>query len=145
MSSRGGYVFAGPVLFDTGGIFAYLTNEATIRQFCHAVLRAGFPLILPTVVYAQAERGADQRRSAPHFLAELLTQCEIATLSLETARQAGWLLRESATTDVVDAVVIAEAIVRPNVGILTSDWRDLQRLLDASPDRVRRGVRILRV
>lgn len=121
MSSRGSFVFSGPIVFDTGGVLAYLRSEATVRQFCNTVLQAGFPLILPTVVYAQAERGADQRRNAPHYLADLLTKCEVATLSLETARHAGWLLRDSATTDVVDAVVVAEAIARPNAGILTSD------------------------
>lgn len=145
MTAQRGGGFSGPVMLDTGGVPAYSRRERSIRDFCHATLAAGYRLVLPTVVYAQAERGENRRSGAPHHLAELLANCEIATLSLETARQAGWLLRDSGTTDVVDAVVIAEAIIRPNVGILTSDWGDLQRLLDASPDRLRRGIRILRV
>lgn len=137
--------FVGPIVFDSGGVLAYAGRGRAVRDFCRAVVAAGHPLILSTVVYAQVERGENVRPGAANYFAELLVACEVATLSLETARQAGWLLRDSGTTDVVDAVVVAEALARKDVGILTSDWSDLRRLLDASPDRLRRGVRIFRV
>lgn len=137
--------FVGPIVFDSGGLLAYAGRGRAVRDFCRAAVAAGRPLILPTVVYAQVERGDSARPGAPNYLAELLVVCEVTTLSLDIARQAGWLLRDSDTTDVVDAVVVAEALTRPRAGILTSDWGDLQRLLDASPDRLRHGVRILRV
>lgn len=61
------------------------------------------------------------------------------------ARQAGWLLRDSQTTDVVDAVVVAEAVARETITLLTSDRGDIDFLLSFTANRQRRGVRVVRV
>jgi hypothetical protein len=70
---------------------------------------------------------------------------EITTLSLEVARHAGWLLRDSGTTDVVDAVVVVEALQRDGSVILTSDRGDMSLLLGFTANRQRRGVRVVGV
>jgi hypothetical protein len=73
----------------------------------------------------------------------LLGLCEVAPLSLEVARQVGWLLGDSETNDVVDAVVVVEALNRDGSVIITSDIGDIQRLLSFGPNRTRRNVRVL--
>jgi len=64
---------------------------------------------------------------------------------MELARQAGWLMRDSQTTDVVDAVVVAEALAREQATILTSDQSDIWHLLGFTANRQRRGVRVVGV
>ena len=137
---------AGPlatVVLDAGGVLAYIGPARAVRDYCHAVLAGGQQLVLPTVVYAQIERGLPPRSLGAHFLTELLDICTLATLELPIARQAGWLLRDSQTTDVVDAVVVAEAVARGSATIMTSDRGDIDYLLGFTANRSRRGVRVV--
>ena len=97
------------------------------------------------MVYAQVERGSGRYQLATHYLNELLALATGIPLSLGIARQTGWLLRDSGTTDVVDAVVVVEALARGNVTILTSDRGDIDHLLGFTANRQRRGVRVVGV
>jgi hypothetical protein len=102
-------------------------------------------VILPTVVYAQVERGWSRHHPATHLLNNLLGICDAMPLSMAVARQAGWLMSDSQTTDVVDAVVVAEALAREQATIFTSDQSDIWHLLGFTANRQRRGVRVVGV
>jgi hypothetical protein len=54
--------------------------------------------------------------------------------SERVARRAGELLAKTGTSDVVDAIVAAEALASVPALILTSDPGDMVRLLDGEPE-----------
>jgi hypothetical protein len=56
------------------------------------------------------------------------------------ARRAGELLAKTGTSDVVDAVVAAEALASVPALILTSDQADMEQLLDGAPETGRIAV-----
>ena len=135
----------GPIVLDTGAVLAYIAGDVIVRDLCRAAALANQQVVFPTVVYAQVERGWSRRHTATHLLVYLLTICDTVPLSIEIARQAGWLLRDSQTTDVVDAVVVAEAVARGSATIVTSDRGDIDYLLGFTANRSRRGVRVVGV
>lgn len=116
---------AGRLILDTGGLLAWAIGEQRARE---AVLRAvhrGMPIVVPTVVIARVIRGGP--RDAPINQAlKQIQQFPVVTPLL--ARQAGVLLGATETTDVVDAVVVAEALRQLPATILTSDPADIRHL-----------------
>jgi hypothetical protein len=62
---------------------------------------------------------------------------------MAVARQAGVLLGLSGTSDIVDAVVVVEALSHEGGVIFISDSGDIQYLLGFGPNRQRRGVRVI--
>lgn len=50
----------------------------------------------------------------------------------ERAKRAGELRSSSGVLDVVDAIVVAEAIVAPPALIMTSDPEDIRKLVEAA-------------
>jgi hypothetical protein len=134
----------GTLVLDTGGVLEYVEGARSARTLCRNTHIAGYPVILPTAVYAQVERGGQHHSFVRQRLNDLLNICEVAPLMLGIARQAGWLLGDSGTTDVVDAVVVVEALNRGDTMILISDIGDIQHLLSFGPNRTRRNVRVLR-
>jgi predicted nucleic acid-binding protein len=137
-------VSAAPLVLDSGAVIAYLARNVAVRTRCLALVEAGYPVLLPTVVYAQVERGGHTPLTT-RYLNELLSLATPIPLSMVIARQAGWLLRDSGTTDVVDAVVVAEAIAQEIATILTSDRGDINYLLGFTANQQRRGVRVVGV
>jgi predicted nucleic acid-binding protein len=135
----------GPIVLDAGAVLAYVTGDAAVRDWCSAAAAANQRIVFPTVVYARVERGWSRRHAATQLLDQLLWICDIWPLSLEIARQAGWLMRDSGTTDVVDAVVVVEAVALQRATILTSDRGDIVQLLSFTADQQRRGVRVVGV
>lgn len=45
------------LILDTGGVLSYIEGKYAARTLCLDTHIAGFPIILPTAVYAQVERG----------------------------------------------------------------------------------------
>ena len=135
----------GPLVLDSGGLIAYIDGDSFARGLCLRIREAGYPLILPTAVYAQVERGTVSRSIRQQRLNTLLNLCTRSPLSMEIAHDAGILLGLAGTSDVVDAVVVVEALRRESGIILTSDGGDIQHLLGASSNRQRRGIRMIRV
>jgi hypothetical protein len=96
-------------------------------------------LVVPSVVIVQTIRG--DSRDAP--INRILNGVRIGDLAAPPvtiapltgilARQAGRLLGATATTDAVDAVVVAEAFQLLPAIIVTSDPGDIRRLLLADP------------
>jgi hypothetical protein len=145
MSSRRLTVVSAPKLLDTGAVLAYMARNIMVRTRCLAAVEANYPVLLPTVVYAQVERGGGRNQLTTHYFNELLSVATPLPLSMEIAQQTGWLLRDSQTTDVIDAVVVVEAVVREVVTLLTSDQGDIDYLLGFTANRQRRGARVVGV
>jgi predicted nucleic acid-binding protein len=80
---------------------------------------------VPVVVLAQAWRGGPQ-----HQISRVLKACDIVPDDEHTGRAAGIACAASATTDVVDAIVVATA-VRHQAPVVTSDRGGLSRIADA--------------
>ena len=91
-------------------------------------------MIVPAVVIAQAIRGGPSD-AAINWALRRIGEQTIVTPAL--ARQAGVLLGATATTNVVAALVVAEALQLLPATILTSDPRDIHRLVDADTARGR--------
>jgi hypothetical protein len=130
----------GCLILDTGGLLSWAAGRQRARE---AILRAaqqGRSIIVPSVVLAQALRGG-QRDAPVNRVLKSVQFVPAATASL--ARQAGVLLGATGTTDVVDALVVAEALNQLPATILTSDPDDIRRLAMSAPGHAR--VQILTV
>lgn len=80
---------------------------------------------MPVVVLAQAWRGGPQPR-----IARVLKGCEVVPDDETIGRAAGFLCAASDTSDVVDAIVVANAAPRM-LPVVTSDPDDIEHLADA--------------
>jgi len=87
---------------------------------------ASLTVVLPTTVWAQVWRGGARqaRLGRPRQARGLL----LAPLTMASADEVGALLRDSATSDVVDAHVVVVARHHDPAIVLTSDPDDLRRL-----------------
>jgi len=86
------------------------------------------------VVLAQVIRGGPQDAAVNRVLKEI---GEFTVITTTLARQAGVLLRKTATIDVVDALVATIALQQLPAVILTSDPGDLRTLVMADTDHPR--------
>ena len=113
------------VVLDAGALIAIDRDDRKtigLLEFAH---RSGSPLITSSPVLAQAWRdGARQAR-----LSRALKAIDVRDVTSDDARAAGELLRESKTSDVVDALLALLATSGDQV--LTSDPLDLAELLSA--------------
>jgi hypothetical protein len=98
------------------------------------------PVVVPTVVIAQVIRGGPRDALINQALKQVRQLTGVLPL---LARQAGALMGATATTDVVDALVVAEALRFLPAVILTSDPGDIRRL--AMSDNAHARVQIIPV
>jgi hypothetical protein len=82
--------------------------------------------LVPTTVVAQVSRSPRQAQ-----LRRFLKGCELVSLTEDGAHRAGALLAASATSDVVDASVVALAVAR-DAEIVTTDPDDIKKLVGAT-------------
>ncbi|MGQ0719029.1 MAG: hypothetical protein ACT4NP_17285 [Pseudonocardiales bacterium] len=92
--------------------------------------RAG-QAVVPAVVLGQAWRGGPQPQ-----LSRLLKGCVIESFDEIAGRAVGRLLRDTSTSDVVDAHVVLTAL-RYRAAVFTSDPDDLQQLAAITKVRLR--------
>ena len=124
------------LILDSGAILGLARGDAVARAALELAVREGYVAVIPTPVLAQVHRGGHDRARIDRVVnavgAALPTSEAIA-------RRAGELQAKTGTADVVDAIVVAEALASVPAVILTSDPRDLGRLLEGEPeaDRVR--------
>lgn len=119
------------VTYDTGALLAAERNDRRMWA-----LHAGFLAeeVVPTVpapVLAQAWRGGSKQAS----LSRLLALCEVEPMSEEQARAIGRLADRSRHRDIVDVAVV-EGAVRRGDGIVTSDAKDMRRIMAALDENV---------
>jgi hypothetical protein len=120
----------GRVILDAGALFAWARGDDFVRAMIQQADERKALVVLPVVVIAQAIRGG--RADAP--IDRVMKQVsKFAPVTIPLARQAGILLGATGATDVVDALVAAEALASLPSLILTSDPRDIRQLIQNDP------------
>ena len=124
----------GYMVLDSGALFALSVGDVEARAALLLAVRRGLTITIPTVVLAQVIRGGPQDAAVNRVLKEI---GEFTVITTTLARQAGVLLRKTATIDVVDALVATIALQQLPAVILTSDPGDLRTLVMADIDHPR--------
>jgi len=122
------------MVLDSGALFALSVGDVEARAALLLAVRRGLTITIPTVVLAQVIRGGPQDAAVNRVLKEI---GEFTVITTTLARQAGVLLRKTATIDVVDALVATIALQQLPAVILTSDPGDLRTLVMADTDHPR--------
>jgi len=107
---------------DAGALIAADRGDPRFWAFQDEVDLDADVITIPTVVLTQVWRGP---RNAN--LVRALRSCELEPLNPELARAAGVLCGQAATSDAVDAIVVASAASRGD-HIITTDPDDLRAL-----------------
>jgi predicted nucleic acid-binding protein len=115
-----------PVVYDAGALIAADRNDRQLWADHRVHLEAGIIPAVPAPVIAQASRSPAQVQ-----LRRLLRGCEIVALTEQAAHAAGHLLGRAGTSDIADAAV-ARAAADRHADVVTSDPRDIMRLLQAA-------------
>ncbi len=113
------------IVYDTGALVAAVRRNPDFLALHDKLTSARIRPLVPVVVLAQAWRGGPQ-----HQISRLLKGCDIIADDERVGRAAGVACAASATSDVVDAIVVATA-VRHQAPVVTSDPEDLIRIADA--------------
>ncbi len=124
----------GHMVLDSGALFALAVGNVEARAALLLAVRRGLTITVPTVVLAQVIRGGPQDAAVNRILKEI---SDFTVITTTLARQAGVLLRKTATLDVVDALVATIALQQLPAVILTSDPGDLRTLVMADTDHPR--------
>ena len=114
------------LVYDTGALIAAERRNLYLWALHDEALAERSRPVVPAVVLGQAWRGGPQP-----LLSRVLAGCVIESFDENAGRAVGRLLRDSATSDVVDADVVLTA-VRYRAAVLTSDAGDLRPLLAAN-------------
>jgi hypothetical protein len=130
----------GRLILDTGGLLAWAHGDVKARGVIRDAERRRLLIVVSAVVIAQAIRGGAGDAAVNWALRKIGMQLPVTPA---LARQAGALLGATGTTDVVDAIVVAEAVRFLPATILTSDPRDIHVLVAADPARGR--VRVVAI
>lgn len=125
------------MILDAGGILALARRDGLARAALDRAIREGYVVVIPTPVLAQVYRGGRDRADVDRVLNKVDA---VLPTSERVARRAGELQAKTGTTDAVDAIVAAEALASVPALILTSDARDLERLLEGEPEAARIAV-----
>lgn len=110
------------LIYDTGALVAAERRQPVIWRLHDRANAAGIVPVVPVVVLAHAWRGGPQ-----HNLSRLLRGCRIMPDDEITGRAAGRACAATATSDVVDALVVVTAI-HLTAPVVTTDPDDLARL-----------------
>lgn len=114
------------MILDAGVLIAVDRDEPDAKDFAVAARRAKRPLRTTAPVVAQVWR--DGSRQA--LLAQFLKSLDVLSFAPEHVSLVGTLLRDSRTSDVVDAHLLACAITL-NESIITADSNDFAVLASA--------------
>lgn len=120
----------GRLVLDTGGVLAWAHGDTFARALILQAAQRKILVVVPTIVIAQLIRGGPADAPVNHALKQV---GEFSLVTPALARQAGVLLGATRTTDVVDAVVAAEALRALPAVILTSDPKDIRLLVQQDP------------
>lgn len=117
------------LVLDSGGVSAIATGNLDARDTLQRARRLGYEVVIPTPVLAEVYSG----RSIDAPIHRVVKEVELVIpTSASVARRAGELRARSGVTDVVDAIVVAEAATTPGSIVLTSDPADIRALIDAT-------------
>ena len=125
----------GRLVLDSGGISAIADGSGIARAALERARREGWLVVIPAPVLAEVHTGrADHAR-----IDRVVNAIDmIIETTADRARRAGELRAKSGVLDVVDAIVVAEAVASPPALIMTSDPDDIRSLIEAAQatDRV---------
>jgi predicted nucleic acid-binding protein len=114
-----------PFVLDAGALVAHERRDRRVAALMETAARHRIEMILPSAVLAQVWR--DGARQAVLSKALRNPGLSEAPLHHDDAKHVGELLRESGTTDVVDAHVAVLA-ARLKASVITSDPDDISKL-----------------
>jgi hypothetical protein len=113
------------VTYDAGALIAAERDSKSMWGFHRRVLEDGMRPQLSTAVLGQVWRGGPQP-----LLSRFLRGCRILPLTESQARAAGAVLAHSGTDDLIDAVVVVDAMAHGGI-LVTSDPDDMRRIASA--------------
>jgi len=119
------------LILAAGGILTLPRGDPGARAALARALHEGYVVVIPTPVLAQVHRGGRDRASIDRVVKAVDA---FLPTSEHIARRAGELQAKASTSDVVDAIVAAEALASVPALILTTDPNDLSLLLDGEPE-----------
>jgi predicted nucleic acid-binding protein len=117
------------VVLDAGAFVAFERGNPALRARLLAARRLELELTTTSPVLAQVWRNG--RRQA--LVARLAAATKVDAPGESAARRTGELLAKTRTADVVDAFLVN--LARDGDSIITSDPRDIERLLAATTKR----------
>lgn len=112
------------VTYDAGALLAAERNDRRMWALHAGFLEEDVAPTVPAAVLAQVWRGGSKQAS----LSRLLALCQVEPMTEEQARAIGRLASRSRHKDVIDLAVVEGALRRKDA-IVTSDPRDIQRIL----------------
>jgi hypothetical protein len=117
------------LILDSGGVSAIAEGNGDARAVLDRARREGWLVVIPAPVLVEVHTG---RRD--HAMIDRVVNAVDMLLPTTPAlaKLAGELRAKSGVLDVVDAIVVAEAVAAPPCLILTSDPDDIRRLLEAA-------------
>lgn len=128
------------LILDAGGILALAGGDGVARAVLERARREGYVVVIPTPVLTQVHRGGRDRARVDRVVNAVDA---LLPTSAQVARRAGELLAQSDMRDAVDAIVAAEALLSAPSLVLTSDARDIMRLIEGQPEAA--AVRVIAI
>ena len=123
------------VILDADGLTKLARRDRRVREMVRQeVVERGGVLVVPPVVVVQALAEGVSTAAIDEILAGTLAE----VLDHRRVSLAAKLIRATARTDVVDALVAAEALLRAPSIVISSDSLDIRALLDSDE----RGQRV---
>ncbi|MEZ0090422.1 PIN domain-containing protein [Streptacidiphilus sp. EB129] len=113
------------IVYDTGALLAAERRNPDFLALHDELTAARIRPLVPVVVLAQAWQGGPQ-----HQISRVLKGCDILPDDQRVGRAAGIACGASATSDVVDAIVVVTA-VQYQASVVTSDPDDLHHLAES--------------
>jgi predicted nucleic acid-binding protein len=119
------------VTYDTGALLAAERSDRKLWALHAGFLAEEVSPTVPAPVLAEAWRGGARQAN----LSRLLMLCQVEPMSEEQARAVGRLANRSRHADVIDLSVV-EGALRRGDAIVTSDAKDIQRVLSRAGERL---------
>lgn len=116
-------------MLDSGGVSALAEGNPRARAVLVRARRENRDVVIPAPVLTETYTGRRDHAAIDRVLNDVSRHIETTP---ERAKQAGVLRARFGIRDVVDAIVMAEAVAAGAAIILTSDPGDLERLRDAA-------------
>lgn len=117
------------IVFDSGALIAFERGDRAIGALLAAAAKEGIDAVTSSACVAQVWRNPARQARLARGLAGFLEHM----LDASEARRGGILLARTDTQDIVDAAVAL--LADDGDTILTSDPRDIERLLDGAGTR----------
>ncbi|MHB8892527.1 MAG: hypothetical protein ACYC65_10840 [Candidatus Limnocylindrales bacterium] len=127
----------GRLVLDAGGISAIAEGNGIARAALERARRQGWLIVIPAPVLTEVHTGRGDHARIDRVINAV--DMLIATTP-ERARQAGELRSRSGVLDVVDAIVVAEAVASVPALVMTSDPDDIRALIEAAGAADRVGI-----